>query len=309
MKIAVIGAGAMGSLYGGRLAAAGSDVVLYDINKEHVDAVNRGGLSIEDIGTGKNEITRPKASYDPAAVSGSDVIIIFVKSTATEAVARQFADTAGEETIVMTLQNGVGNEEILRRYFGGGRTAAGVTSEGATFLGPGKIRHAGRGPTHLCMSDKNNGRLKPLVAELKKAGFEADVEENIENLIWSKLIINIGINALTALTGLHNGKLLDYPETKTLIEELVKEAVRVVEAKGLRLTYNDPVEMVYTVCEKTGGNRSSMLQDFDRGSRSEIDFINYAVVREGEKLRIPMPVNKTVSLLVKTLDGIHARQR
>jgi 2-dehydropantoate 2-reductase len=308
MKIAVIGAGAMGSLYGGRLAAAGNDVVLYDINQEHVDAVNSKGLSIEDIETGKKKITRPKASPDPASVSGSDVIIISVKSTATEAVARQFSESAGENTIVMTLQNGVGNEEILRRSFGETHTAAGVTSEGATFLGPGEIRHAGKGPTHLCMSDKNNERLGPLIAELKNAGFEADVEENIENLIWSKLIINIGINALTALTGLHNGKLLDYRETKTLMEDLVKEAVRVVEAKGLRLTYNDPVEMVYSVCEKTAGNRSSMLQDFDRGSRSEIDFINYAVVKEGEKLQIPMPVNKTVSLLVKTRDGIHARQ-
>lgn len=309
MKITVVGAGAMGSLFGGKLAAAGNDVVLYDINKEHVDAVNEKGLGIEDISTGKIEVTTPKATTDPETAASSDVIIVFVKSTATEAVARQFADIAGKGTIVTTLQNGVGNEEILRRCFGGNRTAAGVTSEGATFLGPGKIRHAGKGPTSLSMSNKENHRLKPLIDELNKAGFEAAVKENIENLIWSKLIINIGINALTALTGLHNGQLLDHQETKALIADLVEEAVKVVEAKGLRLTYDNPLEMVYAVCKKTAGNRSSMLQDFDRGTMSEIDFINYAVVREGEKLNISLPVNKTVSLLVKTYDAVHSENR
>lgn len=306
MNIAIIGAGAMGSLYGGKLAAAGNHVILYDINKDHVNAVNKNGLIIEDMESGNEEVTRPRASSDPASVTGSDIIIVFVKSTATEAIARQFADMSGASTVVLTLQNGVGNEEILRKHFGKERTAAGVTSQGATFLGPGKIRHAGKGPTRLCMSDKENARLLPFVEELKKAGFDADIEENIENLIWSKLIINIGINALSALTGIQNGRLLDYPGTKQLIRDLVEEAVQVVEAKGLQLTYDDPVGMVYTVCEKTAGNRSSMLQDFDRGSRSEIDFINYAVVKEGEKLNISMPVNKTLSFLVQTCDAVHA---
>jgi len=305
LKISIIGAGAMGSLYGGKLSVTGNEVTLYDINRNHISAIQQKGLAIEDLATGSTELTRPMASTDPDSVIGSDIIIVFVKSTVTEHVARQFRNIAGEKTIICTLQNGIGNEEVLRNYFGARRTAAGVTSEGATFLSSGKVRHAGKGPTHLCMSDRQNDRIKPLVAAMNGAGFETVIEENIENLIWSKLIINVGINALTALTGLHNGRLLDFEETRELISELVAEAMDVVQAKGLTLIYEDPVETVYSVCKKTGGNRSSMLQDFDKKSRTEIDFINNAVVREGQKLGIPMPVNRTVGMLVKAYDQIH----
>ena len=306
MKISVIGSGAMGSLYGGMLALSGNDVILYDINVEHINAVSTKGLIIEELEKEGERRVHPGATTDPAAAADSEILIVFVKSTATETVARQFAPLVSSEATVITLQNGVGNEEILRKHFGEDRTAAGVTSQGATFLGPGKIRHAGSGPTHLCMSSRKNEKLKSFVSALNKAGFETRIEENIENLIWSKLIINVGINALTALTGLHNGNLLDYSELKEIMKELVNEAVRVTEAKKISLTYDEPLSMVFTVCEKTAGNRSSMLQDFDRKVQSEIDFINNAIVREGEKLKIPTPVNKTVGGLVKIRDKIHA---
>ncbi len=302
MKISIIGAGAMGSLFGGKLAAAGNDVVLYDINKAHVDAINADGLKIETLATGEISTVKPAASDNPEAVKGSDVFVVFVKSTATEIVASNFKALSGPETIVVTLQNGVGNEDILKNHFGAANTAAGVTSQGATFAGPGHIRHAGNGPTHLCMSDKNNDRLKPFLDALADAGFEADAEDNIESLVWSKLVINVGINALTALTGLKNGELLDYEQTKDLMKDLVGEAVSVYDKAGYKLTYDNPLEVVYSVSEKTALNRSSMLQDFDRGSMTEIDFINNAIVREAEKLGIDVPVNKTVAALVKTID-------
>jgi 2-dehydropantoate 2-reductase len=302
MKISIIGAGAMGSLFGGKLAESGNDVVLYDINKEHVAAINADGLKIETLATGDTSLVRPAASDNPEAVKGSDVFVVFVKSTATDIVASNFKALAGPETIVVTLQNGLGNEDILKKYFGPANTAAGVTSQGATFAGPGHIRHAGTGPTHLCMSDKNNEKLKPFIEELRKAGFEAEAENNIESLVWSKLVINVGINALTALTGLKNGELLDYTETKDLMKDLVDEAVAVCDKSGIKLTYDDPLSVVYSVSEKTGLNRSSMLQDFDRGSMTEIDFINNAIVREADKNGIAVPVNRTVAALVKTID-------
>ena len=291
-----------GSLFGGKLAASGNDVVLYDINAEHVKAVNENGLIIETLATGDKTTVRPSASSDPQAVKGSDVFVVFVKSTATEVVAESFKAMAGADTIVVTLQNGVGNEDILKKYFGDANTAAGVTSQGATFAGPGHIRHAGNGPTHLCMSSKDNSRLGPFIAELNKAGFEADAENNIESLVWSKLVINVGINALTALTGLENGRLLDFEGTKGLMKDLVDEAVAVCDAAGIKLTHDDPLAVVYSVAEKTGLNRSSMLQDFDRGSMTEIDFINNAIVREAAKHGIDVPVNRTLAALVKTID-------
>ena len=305
MKISIIGAGAMGSLYGGKLSLTGNDVVLYDINKAHVNMINSKGLVIEESSTNEKITVHPLASSNPEDVSGSDLMIIFVKSTATNAVADQFVKYAKPETIALTLQNGLGNEEIIRKHFGAGRTAAGVTSQGATFLGPGQIRHAGNGPTHICMSDMGNDKLLDVVRIFSDSGFETHIEENIADLVWSKLVINVGINAVTAISGLENGKLLDYPDMKSLMGDLVGEAVEIAGKKGIKLSYSDPLQVVYDVSEKTALNRSSMLQDFDRGSFTEIDFINYAIVKEGEKLGIATPFNSAISKLVRSMERVN----
>jgi len=305
MKISIIGSGAMGSLFGGRLSLAGQDVVLYDVYKEHVDKVNESGLAIEDAATGVITLAHPRASADPAAVAGSDVLIVFVKSTVTEDAAAQFKSFAKPGTIALTLQNGLGNEEILRKYFGASGTAAGVTSQGATFLGPGRIRHAGKGPTHMAMSDGDSGKLAALAAALAAAGFEVSVDKDVAGMVWSKLLINVGINALTALLNLKNGQLIDYEDVKSVMSDLVTEAVAVARARGVHLTYEDPVATVYDVAVKTGANTSSMLQDFQKSRQSEIDFMNGAIVREAHILGIPVPVNETMTRLVRTMDRIH----
>ncbi len=309
MKISIIGAGAMGSLYGGMLAGSGHDVVLYDVNKAHVNRIINDGLIIHSPSTGDKTVTSPEATTDPAGVKGSDIFIIFVKSTITEIVAKQFIEYADDDTIVITLQNGLGNEAIIRKYFGADRVAAGVTSQGATFLGPGEINHAGNGPTYLCMSNKDNSRLEPFVRALNSCGFETHIESNIENLIWSKLVINVGINAVTAITGLENGKLLNYPEIKAVMKDLVEEGVETAEKKGIKFTYENPLKVVYEVAEKTALNRSSMLQDFDRGNITEIDFINNAIVLEAENQGIKAPVNKTITNIVKTMERINREKK
>jgi 2-dehydropantoate 2-reductase len=309
MTVGVIGAGAMGSLYGGKLAQAGTEVVLYDIARANVEAINSAGLAIEELTTGAVSTVRVAATSEPRDLEGADFLIVFVKSSATAGVAEQFAPLAKGSAIAVTLQNGLGNEQVLREAFGAGRTAAGVTSQGATFLGPGRIRHAGVGPTHLGMSDRRNEKLAALAEALKRAGFETHLEQSVESLVWSKLIINVGINALTALTGLPNGRLLDFPQTRAVMADLVSEAVRVAQARGVQLTYTDPLTMVYQVAEKTAGNRSSMLQDFDRGAPSEIDVINGAILREAEALRLEVPVNRAVTRLIQALDAVHAEKK
>ena len=304
MKISIIGSGAMGSLFGGKLSKSGEDVILYDVNEAHINRVNQKGLSIHSTATGETLVVYPRATKDPEETRGSDIFIIFVKSTITELVVKQFSSFADNNSIVITLQNGLGNEEIIRNIMGKEMVAAGVTSQGATFLGPGEINHAGNGPTHLCMSDKHNEKLKPFVETLNKAGFEADIEDNIENLVWSKLIINVGINALTAITNLENGRLLEFQDLKSIMDDLVAEGVAVAAKKGVTLTFPDPLQTVFDVAGKTAKNRSSMLQDFDRGNRTEIDFINGAIVREGSILGINTPVNKTIAGLVRTMERI-----
>lgn len=309
MKISIIGSGAMGSLFGGLLSRAGQEVVLYDVSTEHVEAIRRDGLAIEQAGSSEVIRVRPAATTDPADTRGSDVMIVFVKSTATEEACRQFAPLAGPGTIALTLQNGLGNEAILRKHFGVERTAAGVTSQGATFLGPGRIRHAGKGPTHMAMASGSHRKLVALAAALAQAGFETHVESDVAGLVWSKLVVNVGINALTALVNRPNGRLLDLEETRSLMADLVTEAVAVAKVRGITLTYADPLATVYEVAKKTGANRSSMLQDFDRGRESEIEFMNGAIVREAAALGIPVPVNAAVTRLVKAIERFRAESK
>ncbi|HQJ23285.1 MAG TPA: 2-dehydropantoate 2-reductase [Rectinema sp.] len=308
MKISVIGSGAMGSLFGGKLAIAGENVVLYDVYRDHIDTVNKEGLSIEDAETGKITVVHPQASSDPESVKNSDVLLIFVKSTNTESVANQFKSFAAPHTIVLTLQNGLGNDAILVKHFGIERTAIGVTSQGATFLGPGKIKHAGKGPTHITMADGNKTKLQDLAAALGRAGFETYISDEVTSLVWSKLIINVGINALTALLNVKNGQLLEYEDIKQVMADLVNEALIVVKKKGIQLIYDDPLAQVYEVARKTASNSSSMLQDFQKNRPTEIDFINGAVVNEAQKLGISVPVNETVTRIVRTLDVLHAQK-
>ncbi|OQB97370.1 MAG: 2-dehydropantoate 2-reductase [Spirochaetes bacterium ADurb.Bin110] len=308
MKISVIGSGAMGSLFGGKLAIAGENVVLYDVYREHIDTVNKEGLSIEDAETGEITVVRLQASSDPESVKNSDVLLIFVKSTNTESVANQFKSFAAPHTIVLTLQNGLGNDAILVKHFGIERTAIGVTSQGATFLGPGKIRHAGKGPTHITMADGNKTKLQDLTAALGRAGFETYVSDEVTSLVWSKLIINVGINALTALLNVKNGQLLEYEDIKQVMADLVNEALIVAKKKGIQLIYDDPLAQVYEVARKTASNSSSMLQDFQKNRPTEIDFINGAIVNEAHKLGISVPVNETVTRIIRTLDMLHAQK-
>lgn len=304
MKIAVLGAGAMGSLFGGRLSAVKScRVLLYDLNKKHMDRIARQGLVIEAAeGSAAAGIFHPEIAGSPEDVRGCDVLIVFVKANATKEVAERFAPLAGPGTLAVTLQNGLGNEEALRTHFGRARTAAGVTSEGATYLGPGKIRHAGRGSTYLAMSDGDNSKLAPLGELLSAAGFETHLETEVDSLIWSKLIVNVGINALTALLGVPNGRLLDLEKAGELMADLVTEAAAVAAARGVRLTFADPLNAVLEVARKTASNRSSMLQDIDRGRPTEIDMINGAVVREADQLGISVPVNRALTRLVGALE-------
>jgi len=292
----------MGSLFGGKLSLAGHEVVLYDIFREHVDAVQRDGLVIEDAAGGPALTARPAASTDPESARGADALIVFVKSTATAPAAEQFAPRAGRDTVVLTLQNGLGNESIIAARFGKDRTAAGVTSQGATFLGPGRIRHAGKGPTHICMSDGRNEKLVPLCAALEQAGFETHVSPDVAGLVWSKLVINVGINALTAITGQVNGKLVESEETRAIMADLVAEAVAVARARGISLSYEDPLSTVFDVARRTGANRSSMLQDFDRHRPSEIEVMNGAVVREAAHAGVPAPVNATITRVIRALE-------
>jgi len=300
MKTVIIGAGAMGSLFGGLLTLSGEEVWLVATKREYVHAIQSEGLTIEE--KGRTHPIRVNITTDVASLEKADLILFFIKTYQTEKAVSDSLALQKEDTIFLTLQNGLGNEEALCKQVDPKKVILGTTGQGATLLKPGSICHAGWGKTYIGeLNGKITERVNQISQMFHKAGIETEVSPHIHDLVWEKLLVNIGINALTALTGLKNGQLLDYPETRSLMEALVSEAVEVARRKGVRIEGN-PIGKVMSAAEATRENRSSMGQDFDYRRRTEIDAINGAVVREAKSLSISVPFNRAITDLVKVIE-------
>lgn len=300
MKTVIMGAGAMGSLFGGHLALPGEDVWLVDVRKDHIDALRSKGISIEE--RGEIQTVRVNATTDVTSVGKADLILFFVKAYDTESAVSDALALEKEDTLFLTLQNGLGNEEAICKRVDPSKVIVGVTNHGATFLGPGRIRHAGWGKTYIGeLDEKVTLRVTQIAQLFTKAGIETEVSSNIQALVWNKLFINVGINAVAALAGLKNGQLLDYPETLRMMEGLVSEGVAVAKGKGIPIEGN-PIETVKAVAEATRENRCSMGQDIDNRRKTEIDVINGAVVREARRLGIAVPYNEMITDLIKVIE-------
>ncbi len=301
MNITVIGAGAMGSLFGGIMAESGHDVKLLDIWADHVNAINEKGLSIEYEDQTRN--ISVKAFTSPDNIPESDLVIIFVKSSQTADAAETAHKLLSDKGFILTLQNGMGNADIIADIADCAGVLAGTTSHGATMLGPGRIRHAGRGATILGLWNKGDHEtVGHIVKTMSMAGLETYYNADIKKVIWEKLLVNVGINAITALTGIRNGQILDMKVTRELSEDAVREAMKVAMALGIKVR-EDAAEYTLEIAEATAGNRSSMGQDVDNHRITEIGAINGAVVAAADKLDIPVPVNKTLVALVETLQA------
>jgi 2-dehydropantoate 2-reductase len=299
MKITIVGAGAMGSLFGALLAEGGHEVRLLDIWQEHVDAVNKKGLSVEREGKIRSVVLQ--ASTDLGEVGKADLVIVFVKSSQTEKAAETARSVLHKDGWVLTLQNGMGNAEAIARAVPASRILAGTTSHGATMLGPGRIRHAGIGPTVIgAWTGEEPAGAQKTAECLTRAGIETTVADDVRSVIWNKLLVNVGINAITALTGIRNGQLLDLESTRWISRTAVEEAVAVARKLGVRVR-DDAVSHVFQIAQATAANRSSMGQDVDHKRRTEIGAINGYIVQEADKLCLPVPVNRTLSGLVETM--------
>jgi 2-dehydropantoate 2-reductase len=310
MKIGVVGPGAMGGLLAVNLARAGLEVRMLDHRPERAALIRGQGLRLL---TGEEEVREMVAvSLDPSALGDVELILICVKAYDTEAVARQL-QTLPPGPYFLTLQNGVGNVEVLGKYLPPEKILAGITSHGATSLGPGRIRHAGVGDTYIGLGfgespGEDHPGLRLARACLEAAGFTTRIVPRICSLIWSKLMVNVGVNALTALTGLRNGGLLDFPATERIMAEAVREALQVAAARGIPLIFEDPLEEVRKVCRLTAANVSSMLQDVLREKKTEIDYINGAIVRAGDQLGLSVPTNSLLTGLVQALENSYAQR-
>lgn len=301
MKIAIIGAGAMGSLYGARLTQAGEEVWLLDTWQENITTIREKGVTV--ISANGVEVIPVKATTSVDDIGESDLVIIFVKSHATHEAALEAAALLGPETMVLTLQNGLGNAEQIASVVGPDRVVVGTTAMGATIVGPGRIMDGGKGATHIGkFSGSANRRLYEIAAVFSRSGLYTAVDANVDALRWGKLAINAGLNAVTAITGLTNGQLIDFPETRELMNRAVAEAEAVAKARGITMPHANMQAQVVANAQATKDNKSSMLQDVIKKRRTEIEAINGAIVRDGAQTGVETPVNDVLTLLVKALE-------
>jgi 2-dehydropantoate 2-reductase len=303
MRICFIGAGALGCSLGGILSEGGSEVFLIDLNTAHVETLNRDGLRITEAG--QERTVKVNAAVDYKGIGPVDLVIVLVKSFHTRDAVAAAASVIGPNTTVMSLQNGLGQEEIIHEIVGRERVIAGKTYAGGVLLGPGRVL-AGRvgKPTYIGEFDgRVTPRVEAIAAEFNRAGLETSVSTNIAGTIWDKLLINVATGAWCAVTGGPYGVVFSTPEIRESALAAIAEAMAVAKALGVAVTMKTPEE----AWEKSGFGlpadfKTSMLQSLEAGQKSEVDFINGAVVRNGERCNIPTPVNRTLVAVVKGIE-------
>jgi 2-dehydropantoate 2-reductase len=283
----------MASLFGARLSAV-ADVTLMGTWEAGLQALGQDGVQVQDV-DGSTSAYPIHVVRGPEPCRGAKLALVLVKSWQTERAVRQLQECLHPEGVALTLQNGLGNLEALQEGLGEERAALGVTTTGATLLGPGKVRVGGSGPTYVA----EHPRLKSLIKLLQAAGFAVETVADLDRLLWRKLAINAGINPLTALLNIHNGELLDNDPARELMHAAAIETAHVAQAIRVDLGADDAAESVEEVARRTASNLSSMLQDVLRGAPTEIEAICGAIVRQGEKVGVPTPINRTLWRLIQ----------
>ena len=307
MTICIIGAGAMGALYGGLLAHHGEDVVLLDPWREHIDAINVDGLHLDGI-TGDIRIA-VRAVTVPEDVGKADLAIIQVNTYDTDEAARAAAVVLKESGFVVSLQNGVGNLERLCSVLGTERVIGGLSYHSAEHQGPGHVTHTHAGPTWIGELDgRRTPRLEALGRLLGSVSFDPVLVNDIQGFIWGKFIHNTAINALCAVTGLRVGEIPRSAAADALQTKLIEEALAVVDAKDIEVPDADPMAAIKDFCTKKF-NKPSMLQHMEQGKLTEVDALNGTVVREGRELGIPTPYNEALTMIVKAMEARVQRDR
>ncbi|GJH20500.1 ketopantoate reductase family protein [Caballeronia novacaledonica] len=303
MKIAILGAGALGCAIGSTLSQGGHETWLIDRSPAHVDAMRRDGLQVDD--TDGSRRVKVRAATKAAEVGAVDLVVVLVKSFHTDSAMRGALDLIGPETLVLSLQNGLGHEDVLADVVGRERVLAGKTYVGGVLRGPGHIQSGVKGKlTHIGELDgRLTARVQAIADAFNASGLMTTVSDNILGTMWDKLLINVATGAITGITRLTYGQLYEEPVLKATALAAVAEAMAAAKAAGVTLSITDP-EQAWTLASEglPSAFKTSMLQSLEKGSITEIDFINGAVVRWGERLGVPTPVNATLVACIKGIE-------
>ncbi|MFT5702029.1 MAG: 2-dehydropantoate 2-reductase [Desulforhopalus sp.] len=306
MHYVLVGPGALGCLLTATAAKGiqdGDTFTILDYNSERAQHITNNGIVYQE-GDNKTSFA-VKAVSDPHELGLVDVIFLCVKSYDIKSCLDICAPILGEKTLLIFMQNGMSHlacESALH----GATAAYGTTTDGATILGPGHVRHAGKGTTHLGFLSPPTDHFKTLLLSthelFNRGGMESVLTSDILTKLWAKLFVNVGINALTAILGCKNGELLNLPEATSRMRTAIHEAIQIAKAKGIDIQ-GDPIEAAQAVCHKTAANISSMLQDVRKKRRTEIGAINGAVVFFGKELGLETPENKLLMEQVKDIES------
>ena len=307
MKIAIIGSGGMGCLYGSYLARGKDEVWLFDHWEAHIAKIKQDGLSM--IAADDEFTVRPHATARFDEIGPVDLVIICVKSYWTTEAAMLAEILLKPETIVLTMQNGMGNAELLAEKVGADRLLVGATLMGAAVLEPGLVMHSGLKTTYIASWTKghNEKMINQLKESLMKVGLPTVEETNVDSLLWSKLSIHAGLNAVTALTRATNQQFLQSPEACRLAKLAVAEIVAVATVAGVPLLYSNCAKEMLAYAEEMKEQQSPMLQDVLHKLKTEVDAINGSVIAAGKQYGVPTPVNETLALAIKTIEQLYTK--
>ena len=303
MKIAIIGVGAMGSVYAALLASGGHDVSVVDVWTEHIEAIRKHGLRLE--GASGDRTVRVRATTDPADVRDVDLVIIATKDDGVASAAQAALGMARPEAPILTIQNGLGSAEKVAAIAGSQRTLIGVVGGfGASIRAPGHVHHNGMEFVHIGeMNGGITGRLETIAEGWRAGGFEVSTFADVRKMVWEKLICNCAYSGPCALTGLRIGEVQADPNAWSVATACATEAYQVALAMGIRFDFIDPIAYVKAFGETIPNAQPSMLLDHLAGRRAEIDNINGAIPREGARLGIATPVNAVVVALLKARES------
>ncbi|MDF1577363.1 MAG: 2-dehydropantoate 2-reductase [Desulfobulbales bacterium] len=306
MKIAVIGPGAMGCLLAVSLCEE-NEVAVLDHRRERAALLNRQGLLLEE--PGRSRVGRVNVTADPQRLGPAELVILCVKSVGFQAALRNARLLCNRDSLLLALQNGIGHLPLLAELPADTAWAVGVTSHGATLVGPGHVIHRGQGLTRIGAApqlaappDQTREKLVRAARVLTRAGIETELVDEILNEVWAKLLINIGINALTVIHDCPNGALLEIPDALAMMRAAIREGQQVAEKSNIVLA-GDPLKAAVEVCRATATNTSSMLQDVRHKRATEIDAINGALIRKGAALGVAVPVNRELTRQIKEIEG------
>lgn len=302
-QVAILGAGALGGVFGGYLSHGGVDVTLVDIWEEHVSRINDEGLLVERPDRDDVVIDVP-ATTDPEEIGAVDVLFVFVKSYHTRTALESSGELFDEDTTVATLQNGLLNIDYISEYVPKSNIVGGATTIGSSTKGPGHVLHTGWGDTKIAGYDRE--RAEQVAQLLKKADVEVQTAEDPEAVIWAKQFVSVGIKPVAALTGLLDGPLSDHDESAAVMDRLVEEAIQVAKARGIPIDGN-PVAETHHNCQINYETMSSMLEDVQNERQTEIDQINGAIVKYATEEDIDVPYNRMATNLIKAKEHSYAK--